>query len=132
MNEKLAEACSRILPGDVLTEVLTSLGDWPRISKTVDVVDGQAETILRVEDADVSILTIDGITVEAIEYGPGFGGIVNNVRIGMTGDEVEQILGTPDRLWPMPHPNYVLIYDAPTFFRVELDRKTEQVIMMLR
>jgi hypothetical protein len=48
------------------------------------------------------------------------------------GETVEAILGPPDRLWPIPHPNYVLLYDAPTFFRVELDLDTEKVIAMIR
>ncbi|MEG3088550.1 hypothetical protein [Sphingomonas sp. PB4P5] len=30
----------------------------------------------------------------------------------------------------MPHPNYILIYDRPEFFRIYLSRENERAIVM--
>lgn len=83
-------------------------------------------------DLDVEIYPDEAGNVDSVVYGPAFPGRVEGISMGNTGDEVEDRLGPPDRLWPMPHPNYVLLYDRPRFLRVELDRETEQVILLCR
>ena len=70
--------------------------------------------------------------VESIGFGPDFKGDIRGISIGMTGDEVENLLGPCGRTWPMPHPNYILIYDHPDFLRIDLSRSNERVISIYR
>lgn len=70
--------------------------------------------------------------VDTVLFQPAFTGRVHGIAMGMTGEEVEATIGGCDRTWPMPHPNYVLLYDSPEFFRVDLARDTERVIAMYR
>lgn len=115
---KAIEIANQVLPGDSISEFVISASGHMRVEKRTEDFDGTPETIIAMPDIDVEVLTTNGETVEAISYGTAFPGKVNGIAMGMLGDEVEQILGPSDRLWPMPHPNYVLLYDAPTFFRV--------------
>jgi hypothetical protein len=109
MTAELLKRCSHLLPGDNLGEVLAGLRELARVRETVEKADSGEEHVFEIDGLDFSIPSLDGETVEAIQFGPAFPGTINQIRMGMTGDEVEAILGPPDRLWPMPHPNYVLL-----------------------
>ncbi|MGY4398487.1 hypothetical protein ACVWZA_003695 [Sphingomonas sp. UYAg733] len=78
------------------------------------------------------VFSRDHQTLETIEFDREFRGEIRGIRMGMTGTEVEALLGPCDRTWPMPHPNYILIYDRPEFFRIDLSREDESVISMYR
>lgn len=126
--DKVIDACRQILPGDRLDAFLASVEGLTPVEEL------QEGTLTYLFLPDVSVLltpAADG-TIETVAYEEDFPGEVNGIRIGMTGDEVEAKLGPVDRLWPMPHPDYVLLWDAPTFFRVDLDRETERVKKMYR
>jgi hypothetical protein len=126
------EACQQLLPGDNLAEFLASVRGKTTIGKFSEEVAGDIDEYVSLPDFDILISEGEGGQIARIIFQQGFPGTINQIRIGMSGDEVEEILGPPDRLWPMPHPNFILLYDAPTFFHVEVDRKTEKVITMIR
>lgn len=87
------------------------------------------------EFADIGVtVTFDReqTQVASIEFGPAFTGSIHGISIGMNGNEIESRLGPCDRTWPMPHPNYVLIYDYPEFLRIDLSRRDERVIAIYR
>ena len=71
-------------------------------------------------------------TVRSLTYRAGFTGEVNGIRIGMHGRDVAARIGRPQRGWPMPHPDIIMLYDQPRFFRVDVDRTTERVIASYR
>lgn len=126
------EACQQLLPGDNLAAFLDEVRGSTTVGTFSEEVAGDIDEYVSLPDLDVLISEGDEGVVSRIIFQNDFPGTINQIRIGMTGDEVEAILGPPDRLWPMPHPNFILLYDAPTFFHIELDRQTEKVITMIR
>jgi hypothetical protein len=134
VDDQIAVYLGGLLPGQGMADVL----DWLSArTKIQPVTTPEGMSYFLVDAHDVKLFPGDGGTYRAdqlrtVAYGPGFGAAVNGVSMGMSGDAVEQALGSPDRLWPMPHENYVLLYDHPRFLRVDLDRRTEQVIAMFR
>jgi hypothetical protein len=140
MDDQVAAYLGGLLPGFLLPDVLDWLSARTPVQSASTPQAGRevaAMTYFLVPDHDVKLFAGDEKTyradqVRTIAYGPRFGAAVNGVRMGMTGDDVERLLGPPHRLWPMPHENYVLIYDHPHFFRADLNRRTEQVIAMFR
>lgn len=134
MAEGVADYLGRLLPGAPLRDVV----DWLAARSPVEeITTPQGMTYFLATDQDVKLFPGDGKQyggdqIRTIAYGPRFPAAVNGVRMGMTGDQIEQALGPPHRPWPMPHENYVLLYDHPHFFRADLNRETEQVIAMFR
>ena len=130
----LLDRLNTIRTGMTATAYRAALGDEPLPPMQYDtaVVD---DPIPFQEFADLGIAIVfnsDGSVVDSVEYGPGFKGEINGIAIGMKGEDVERVLGPCDRTWPMPHPNYILIYDRPDFFRVDLSRGDERTITMYR
>ncbi|SIO29891.1 hypothetical protein [Vannielia litorea] len=126
--ETVVEACQQLLPNDRLDEFLALVGELTPVEEEKE----GAITYLFLPEVSVLLTPRGDGTLKSVTYEEGFPGEINGIRIGMTGDEVEAKLGPVDRLWPMPHPDYVLIWDSPHFFRVDLDRETEQVKKMYR
>lgn len=126
--QTILDACQQLVPNDRLDEFLAKIGD---LTPVEEIVEGPV-TYLFLPEVAVLIAPRADRTIKVIAYEEGFPGAVNGIRIGMTGEEVEAKLGPIDRHWPMPHPDFVLIWDTPTFFRVDLDRETERVKKMYR
>lgn len=139
MDPQVVEYLARVTPGLTVAEVVTWLQGRTPVKPVRETWGPEADDVdeyIDVPQYDVKLMPgndeLPPEQIESVAYGPAFPGVVNQIRMGMTGDQVEQILGIPDRLWPMPHENYVLLYDQPRFFRADLDRETEQVIAMYR
>ncbi|MGH6613468.1 hypothetical protein [Sphingomonas sp.] len=134
MNAKTLEALDTIRSGMSAAAYRAALGGsaMPPMQYDTAVPD---DPIPFQEFAGLGIAVVfsrDGNKVDSVEFGPEFAGAINGIAIGMTGVEVEQRLGPCDRTWPMPHPNYVLIYDRPEYLRIDLSRTDERVITMYR
>lgn len=139
MDQDVVDYLARVTPGLTVAEVVTWLQTRTPVQQVREAWGPGADDVdeyLLVPRYDVKLMPgndeFPPEQIESVAYGPGYPGTVNQVRVGMTGNEVEQILGPPHRLWPMPHENYVLLYDHPRFFRADLNRETEQVIAMFR
>jgi len=132
VSQSLIHACEQVLHGDLLNEFLDVVVNFTPVETFTEEIDGETDEYISLPEVGVLISEHPSGIIDRIIYDVKFPGKINQVQIGMSGDEVEQLLGAPDRLWPMPHPNFILIYDAPTFFRVELNRDTEKVIVMIR
>jgi hypothetical protein len=65
--------------------------------------------------------------VTSVRHDRGFTGSVRGARIGMTSGEILRLLGEPHRTWPMPHPDIIMIYDRPSFLRLDLSRSADRV-----
>lgn len=132
MIDDVTKACMELLPNHHLKPFIDKVSQHTRVETLVEEIEGIKQEYTHLPDVGVLVEENDAGLIEAIIYESPFLGTINGIKMGMTGDEVEALLGPPDRLWPMPHPNYIIMYDEPTFFRVELDRKSEQVILMIR
>jgi len=139
VDPQVVEYLAQVTPGLPVAQVIDWLAQRTRVEQVREAWGPAPEDVdayIYVPLYDVKLLPggdeVPPDQIESVAYGPAFPGVVNDVRMGMTGDEVERVLGSPDRLWPMPHENYVLLYDHPRFLRVDLDRRTEQVIAIIR
>jgi hypothetical protein len=65
--------------------------------------------------------------VRTISFFSPFQGKIRGIFIGMRKIDALKVLGKPARHWPVADGIDRFIYDRPTFFRIDIDPKTEQV-----
>ena len=119
-----AAVCLAARAGDSLDRFIAALGADPDVEQFA-VVRGSAT--LRLADIDVTVSTASDGRIAGISFGPGFELPVDGVSIGDTADTLREERGAPQREWPFPHSDAVMIWDTPTFLRVDLDRRTGRI-----
>ena len=128
--DELAEQCAALEPGHSLDRFLDRIGDAERAWRESTVA-GQTDRYLELSSVDTKVFTDNKGRVRTVVFGPDFPAMVAGIRISMSGDTVVGRLGEPERPFPMPHPNYVLLYDSRRL-RVDVDRSSEKVIRIYR
>ncbi|MEV8268686.1 TetR/AcrR family transcriptional regulator [Microbacterium sp. NPDC076911] len=125
----LASICVEAAPRDPMM----AFADRIRPLASLEMVQTEHVSVYyRVKEVDVQVIPAADGTIATITYGADFPAPVNGVSIGDAHERVTAVLGDAHRTWPAAHPNDILIWDTPAFFRVDVDRETSRVARIWR
>ncbi|NHZ38651.1 hypothetical protein [Massilia aquatica] len=98
------------------------------ISETID---SRTFSVIKFPADGVQIF-FDKNVVSSVRFERPFSEAVEGVRLGSSKDEVVNIMGKPDRLWPIDDGVERWLYDKPTFMRLDFDPLTNVVSTIFR
>jgi hypothetical protein len=87
--------------------------------------------VLKAPEHGVEVF-FEGDAVDTVAFEPPFSGAVRGVRIGATKEQVERMLGRPQRLWPVQDGVDRWLYEEPEFIRVDFDPQSDTVHAIYR
>jgi len=123
------EALAQLKEGMTLADAQSALdtSDQPVAEQDDDIV----LHVLKAPQHGVEVFFKDD-TVDTVSFRRPFSGAVRGVRIGATTDDVERLLGEPQRDWPIEDGIRRWIYEDPEFIRVDFDPDTDTVDAIYR
>lgn len=123
------EELARLKEGMSLEDVQSALDTSDRPVEEED--DDDVFHVMRSPDHGVEIFFKDDV-VDTVAFRSPFSGAVRGVRIGATKDEVQRLLGEPQRNWSIGDGVDRWIYEKPEFIRADFDPQTETVDTIYR
>jgi hypothetical protein len=118
------EELGRLKEGMTLADVQSTL-DTDQ-GPAAEQVGSRKLDVLRLPEQGVKVF-FKGGKVDTVAYEAPFSGAVRGVRIGASKDQVERLLGQPDRLWPVQDGTDRWMYESGDFLRVDFDPQTQTV-----
>jgi hypothetical protein len=121
------EDLARLREGSTLADVQSAMDtrekpaaeqDGSMVVHVLKAPEHGVEVFFKDDDEDV---------VDTVAFEPPFSGAVRGVRIGATKEQVERMLGRPQRLWPVQDGIDRWLYEEPEFIRVDFDPQTDTV-----
>jgi hypothetical protein len=126
------EDLARLREGSTLADAQSALGTREKPAAEQD--GSMTVHVLKAPEHGVEVFFKDDDenVIDTVTFEPPFSGAVRGVRIGATKEQVERMLGRPQRLWPVQDGIDRWLYEEPEFIRVDFDPQTDTVRSIYR